>query len=127
MLGGTDDELRLVAVGLEALAERLEVTARRAPPLLDVLRGQLVDWRCLEWTSGRGGLDLGECDVVMTPLLLTRGEAAFVLRLSERQVARVVAEGRLRAVHEGSAVRFRREDLEEYVAGLAGQEKETTT
>ncbi len=57
----------------------------------------------------------------MAPLLLTKAEAAELLRLSERTLQRLISAGELPAVHVGGAARIRREDLEGYVASLGCQ------
>jgi excisionase family DNA binding protein len=62
-------------------------------------------------------------DGVLMPsvsLLLTKREAASELRISVRQIERIVAADRLRTVRVGRAVRIRRGDLDAYVASLAG-------
>lgn len=121
MIGGTDDELELVLLALGALAERIDARGYRRPALLDDLRQQLRPLTCLERTNGHAEADLGDGAVVMTPpLLLTKKQAAAALQLGERTVARAVAEGRLRAVHEGRAVRFRQQDLQAYADSLGG-------
>lgn len=53
-------------------------------------------------------------------LLLTKREAAAELRVSVRQLERLVAADRLRTVRVEGAVRVRRVDLDAYVSGLAG-------
>jgi len=119
MLGGSDDELRLVAVALLALTDRLAVAGRRQPPLLDVMRAHLRACGCLEETDQPDVTFSGDGDDMMAPLLLTRAEAAGLLRLSERSVARAVADGHLQVVRCGKAVRIRPADLEAFVAALA--------
>lgn len=57
-------------------------------------------------------------DRPMPPLLLSVAQAAKVLGLSERQVARMVRSGELASVKVGSRVLLRRADLEAYAAGL---------
>lgn len=62
-------------------------------------------------------------DGVLMPsvsLLLTKREAASELRVSVRQIERLVAADRLRTIRVGRAVRIRRVDLDGYVAALAG-------
>jgi len=83
------------------------------------MRAHLRDCGCLEETDRPDPAGVGEGDLVMTPLLLTKAEAAGLLRLSERSLSRAVADGHLRAIRCGSAVRIRPVDLEAYVASLA--------
>lgn len=116
MIGGSDEELAAVAVAIGLLVDRLAACRRRHPTVEDIRR-QSAAWRCLDGTSTPLELDLGEGGGVMA-LLWTRDEVARHLRLSERQVMRLVADGRLRAVHEGRATRFRPADVEAYVEGL---------
>jgi excisionase family DNA binding protein len=118
LIGGTSDELAMLALAVDALVEKLEVCQRRRPPILDDIRAQAKDWSRLDATSLPCNGFSGEGEP-MVPMLLTKKEVAALLRLSERQVDRVVAEGRLRAVHEGRAVRFRHSDLAVYVESLA--------
>lgn len=118
MIGGSDEELGVVAVAVALLVERLSLCDRRRPAIVEDVRRQMAAWRCLDETSAPPDLDLEESDVVMA-LLWTRDEVARRLRLSERQVMRLVADGRLRAVHEGRATRFRPIDVEAYVEGLS--------
>lgn len=51
-------------------------------------------------------------------LLLSKREAAHLLRVSTRTLERRIAAGELRTVTVAGAVRVRRVDLDEYVAGL---------
>ena len=59
-------------------------------------------------------------DVVIEiePLLLRASEAAAVLRVSERQIYRLVARGDLEQVHIGAAARIPMASLRAYVARL---------
>src|SRR5262249_13325721 len=54
--------------------------------------------------------------------LLTVPDVAELLRLSPRQVRRLIAEGRLPIVRLGRAIRIRPQDVEALVAG-SGQER----
>jgi excisionase family DNA binding protein len=54
--------------------------------------------------------------------LLTVAEVAELLRLSPRQVRRFIADGRLRVVRLGRAIRIRPQDVEALVAS-SGQER----
>jgi excisionase family DNA binding protein len=47
-------------------------------------------------------------------VLLTYGEAANLLAVSERTLATLVRTGQIKAVRFGRAVRFRREELEKF-------------
>jgi excisionase family DNA binding protein len=63
--------------------------------------------------------DVGGRDAArMAPLLLTYAEAADALGLSERQVRRLVADGRIPVARAGRAVRIHREDLEAFADSL---------
>lgn len=55
----------------------------------------------------------------MTHPVLTKREAAASLRLSVRQVERLIAAGKLEAVKLEGSTRIRRDDLETYVRGLS--------
>ena len=113
-------------VDLLAVLDQLERRRRHDhAQLRALLQAHLGDWGCLGVTSLGCDGRVGEGDG-MAPLLLTRAEVAGLLRLSERQVARAVAEGRLRAVHEGRAVRFRPSDLEDFVRNLATTDTATS-
>ena len=54
--------------------------------------------------------------------LLTVAEVGELLRLSPRQVRRFIADGRLRVVRLGRAIRIRPQDVEALVAS-SGQER----
>lgn len=54
----------------------------------------------------------------MATLLLTTGEAASELRVGRSTVDYLAAQGILPAVHIGRCRRFRRDDIEAFVAGL---------
>lgn len=49
--------------------------------------------------------------------LLTKSEVAARLSVSERTIDRMVATGQLRATQAGNRVRFRPQDIEDYLAG----------
>lgn len=123
MLGGSDDELRWVAVALEALVERLEVTRRPVPQAVTDLRQQLrgiVSVSVPQAPSIRAKVaDLGHvANVLATPVLLDFDDAAAVLRTSRSTIERRVEAGDLQAVKLGGSSRIRLTDLEEFVAGL---------
>lgn len=52
--------------------------------------------------------------------LLTQTEAAALLTLHPRTLRRLTAEGHVRAVHLGRAIRYRRSDLATFVERRAG-------
>jgi excisionase family DNA binding protein len=58
-----------------------------------------------------------------TPLLLTKREAARELRISERSVHTLIAQGRLPAVRVGTSVRVDRRDLFTFI----DNQKQATT
>jgi len=53
---------------------------------------------------------------VVAPLLLTEAQAADLLSLSQRKVWELAACGAIKSVKIGSLKRYRRTDLEEWVA-----------
>jgi excisionase family DNA binding protein len=117
VLGGSDSELRLVLLGLDALAERLEGARRAAPEQLGQLRSALRRVLRDQGGSPLGDLAEGE-DTAAMPLLLTYAEVADQLRVSEPMVKRLVRDGRLPVVHVGRCARVRPEDAEAFVASL---------
>lgn len=89
------------------------------PTELDAIRDALVRVA----TSGQERPSLVDIDPsahppAVAPLLLTYPEAASVLGLSERQVRRLVADGRVPSVRHGRSVRIHRDDLEAYAQSL---------
>ena len=58
-------------------------------------------------------------DEPMTPLLLTREQTAGLLNMHERTIDRLRARGELPALRIGGLVRFRRSDVEDYVARMS--------
>jgi excisionase family DNA binding protein len=59
---------------------------------------------------------LAEKDPETNTALLDRAQAAAYLSTSERHIARLWAERRISAVKVGGLVRWRREDLDSYIA-----------
>ncbi len=57
---------------------------------------------------------------VPAPLLLTRKQVAALLSCSERHIFNLVHSGRLRELKLGSAPRYRRSDVEQFIANLGG-------
>lgn len=115
--------LRLDPVAARHLARAIEAHARWCRANGVRLPAALGDLALLA-TAGQGttNANLAEelaDDGAMSPLVYTYAEAAERLRVSERTVQRLVAEGRLPAVEVGTRnPRITRQDLEEYVAGL---------
>lgn len=123
MIGGTPDEMRLVAVALAALEEKLVVANRRLPDLHVAMRNHLSGVLARQEPALLAAEDAScdGADMCSLPLLLTYQEAAIQTRLSVSTIERAVRDGRLRAVREGRAVRIRPADLEQYVQSLTGR------
>lgn len=105
-----------VATALQAHARACRNDGDRLPPELEALRACLSQaWEGPEGTK----LALRGPMSQHPPMLLTIAQAADQLALSERQVKRLIADGRLASVRIGTARRVRRADLAAFVAGLA--------
>ena len=121
--------LRLDPVAARHLTRALEVHRRwcrdngvRLPAALSDLA--LLATAGQGTTNGHGAEELAD-DGHMSPLVYTYAEAAERLRVSERTVQRLVAEGRLPAVEVGTRnPRIAVEDLENYVAQLRAPTEE---
>jgi excisionase family DNA binding protein len=77
-------------------------------------------------TSGQAVTDVIELEgtahtLDMRPVFVNRSCAAALLSVSERTVTRLVADGRLKAIRLGGAVRYRVADLEAFGVALAKQ------
>jgi excisionase family DNA binding protein len=122
-----DELLRLLALGLECLAERLAAVDRPAPPLLNPTRHALLAVLArLEPSCAAGPGDLWHgADMCSMPLLLDYGQVAARLNVSRSTVERAVRDGRLPVVHLGRSTRVVPEELERFVAALTAT-KETT-
>jgi excisionase family DNA binding protein len=92
---------------LLAIAELLADLAERDSPRQPATPSPLV-------VADRHAEQMPNLDV-----LLTKREAAGVLRCSTRQVERLIASGSLHAVKVGGSTRIRTEDLTTFVADLA--------
>ncbi len=53
--------------------------------------------------------------------LLTKSEVAALLNVSERTVDRMISAGKIRTVRAGDRVRFRQQDVDDYLAGETKQ------
>ena len=126
MIGGTDDELHLVAVALVALAEKCEVCGWRRPALLDALRTQLSGF--IEGHSDPTDPTVavsGE-NPLMLPLLLDYDLAARRVGVSRSTLKRWAADGLIEPVKVGGIVRFTPESLDRLVASLAAVRREVS-
>ena len=90
------------------------------PPEVESLARLLTDCarRRQEATALAPGGEDPDDGVMETTLLLTRREAAHVLRRSVRSVDRAIADGVLPAVKVEGSTRIRRADIEAYVDSL---------
>lgn len=118
--GPSLDLLVHVAAALSGHARRLRADGSPVPPLVEELTALLLE--CIRTRSGASAVDpaVGEAaspDPVPR-LLLTKGEAAAQLGVSVRTVERLVAAGRLPAVHIEGACRIRVTDIAAYVEEL---------
>ena len=69
-----------------------------------------------------GGLESGQGELATTPLLLTAGEAAEVLRVGRTTLYALMKVGELRPVHIGRSCRLSCVEIERYVRGLGAPE-----
>lgn len=97
---------------------RLRADGLHLPGSLEEFTERICDNRRLETTSLAPGCDGGDPQLDMGPQLYDYEETAARLRLSVRQVQRLVAEGRLPAVRIGTATRVRPDDLRQFVTNL---------
>lgn len=125
MIGGSDEELEVVALALRVLERTYLDRGVDVPAAVLRCREQFrSDWNRLEPTIGPRGLRSGDGDGVgvaepsASSLLLTIPEAAEVLRVSTRTVERMVADQKLPTVPIGSSKRILRDDLTEFVNNL---------
>jgi len=108
------------------MAMALELHARTCRANATPLPAGLVDFAARCWEIARGDdegpqgppLDFLARMADSAPMLLTITEAARTLRLSERQVKRLVAAGTIPSVTIDSARRIRADDLAAYVDSL---------
>jgi len=124
VIGGTDDELHLVAVALLALAEKCEVCGWRRPALLDPLRAQLSGFIEGHSDPTDPTVAVSGDDPLMLPLLLDYDLAARRVGVSRSTLKRWAADGLVVPVRVGGIVRFTPESLDHLVASLAAPTKE---
>ena len=127
-MSDSEELLAHVAAALALHARRMRSEGRSVPPGLLVIAEWAAD--CVRSRHSPTVLD-GLARVldgrVMDPLLLTKHDAATLLRMSVRTVERMAANGTLTPVKVAGSVRFRRSDLDAYVAKLGGSFRDDTT
>jgi hypothetical protein len=111
-----------LAVALGRYSKEIQRDGIPAPAELLMLAEFFTDCASTRQDATSGAIPGGVGDgVPMSHLLLTKREAAAELRLSVRQLERVLADETkgLAAVRVDGAIRLRRADLDAYVASLA--------
>jgi excisionase family DNA binding protein len=107
-----------LAAALSAHSKELRREGRGVPEEVDSLAALLID--CVkarqDATEVGGFVRPDDSQNVDTALVYTKREAASSLRISVRQLERLIAAGDLSAVRIGGAIRIRRGDLNAYVA-----------
>lgn len=104
-----------MALALQDLVDKLTRNQRPVPHQVRELAALYRGWA----QPGGAAMDLPAVDSEQA-LLLTKGEAARLLGVSERTVQRRVSSGQLRAVHVDRRPRFRPADLDAYLDRCGG-------
>lgn len=123
MIGGSDEELEVLATALRVLERTYVDRGVEVPAAVVRCREQLrADWSRQEPTFVREGLRPGDgaCVGDVGPsepsLVLTYEEAAAALRVSTRTVERLVEKGELLSIRISDRItRVQRSDLDEYL------------
>lgn len=100
MIGGTPDELQLIARGLDALARHYTFADRAVPDDVRKARAQVSS---------------ALANISDLPTALTVPEAAAQVRMSERTIERAYTSGALSVARIGAAVRIRPDALVAWV------------
>lgn len=118
-VGGSEQELAIVAMALRSYERELRRDGIYTPAIVRAIQAQVQSALSRHVPSDQADDDESVHDRAMPALLLTYADVERVTAMSRRTLERAVAAGHLVAVNVGGrAVRFRPDDVRRYVDQL---------